>query len=143
MSVWFFVRLGPGDLRPLPPEEMEAFLKAERPLPADSERLVHYVGLEVGEDRGAIMTVGRTWFGRCPVREDGTLDQRAMLAQVNARVAAHSRLADWRPGTDVVVDARDVFEARRRQHETRWEPTESDLTKLKALVNARAGWNIL
>jgi hypothetical protein len=143
MAVWYFLRAGPGDLRPLRPEDMEAFLKAEMPLPADDQRLVHYVGLEVPDGPGPVMHLGRVWFARCPVRRDGKLDQKRMLDQTNARLAVQERLEDWQPGDGVIVDARDAFTARRLQHESRWQPTDADISSLRLLVNRKAGWNIL
>jgi hypothetical protein len=143
MAIWYFLRQGPGQLRPLRADEMEAFLKAQTPLPADDESTVHYIGLEVAEDGDTVTHLGRVWFGRCTVREDGLLDQRAMLNRANARAAAEARLADWQPPSGVVVDARDAFEARRQRHASRWDPTAADLEALRVSVNQRAGWNIL
>jgi hypothetical protein len=143
MTVWYYLRVAPGDLRPLSPSDMESFLRAEQPLPADEDRHVHYVGLEVSKQEDTILDLGHVWFGRCRVKEDGLLDQQAMLAQANARLAAQDRLRDGLPADEVLIDARDVFEARRLLHATRWQPTEIDLRTLQSLVNERAGWNIL
>lgn len=143
MTVWYYLRAAPGDLRPLAAADMESFLRARLPLPADEDRHVHYVGLEVTEQEQAVLDLGRVWFGRCRVREDGLLDQRAMLDQANARLAVHDRLLDGIPTGAGLIDASDVFEARRLLHATRWQPTEIDLRRLQSLVNERAGWNIL
>lgn len=146
MVTWYFLRSAPGELRPLSTEEMESFWRGEIPLPADEERFVHYVGLTMVLTEETPMDIENVWFARCTVKEDGTLDQRAMLAKVNARVDIQRRIttqgAVWPPGQDV-IDARDLFAARRLKQETRWEPTEADLLRLKELINARAGWNML
>lgn len=143
MALWYFLRGDSGALRPLPVEEMEAFLRAEQPLPADEHRLVHYIGLEVAELDGTVTHLGRVWFARCLVHEDGRLDQAAMLQQTKQRLELHGRLEHWLPESGVVVDATDAFEARRLRNETRWEPTEAEVAELRRLVNGKAGWNIL
>ena len=127
MAVWYFLRLGPGDLRPLSAADMESFLRAEVPLPADEEHLVHYVGLEVQVDKETVMDLGRVWFGRCKVHENGLLDQRTMLNHVNARLETQRRLVDWIPGGETVIDASDAFTAKRLHHATRWEPSRPDI----------------
>ena len=120
---------------------------ADGPQPAaDEQRAVHYVGLTVILTDDTPMDIENIWFARCEVKEDGRLDQQAMLARVNARVDIQRRIATqgavWPPGQDV-IDARDLFKERRLQHETRWEPTEDDLVRLRELINTRAGWSLV
>ena len=146
MAIWYFIRVAPGDLRPVSTEEMEAFWRGQRPLPADESQVAHYVGLSVLLNEETPMDIENVWFARCTVKEDGILDQQTMLAKVNARVDIQRRIANqgavWPPGQDV-IDARDLFAARRLAHETRWDPTEADLLCLKELINTRAGWTML
>jgi hypothetical protein len=143
---WYCLRTAPGALAFLAESDMEAFLRGHCPLPADEAQLVHYVGLNVTDDRGTIMGIESAWFARCPVHPNGWLDQQAMLDRARARVDLHRRLTTqgvaWPPGQDV-IDARDAFAARRVQNETRWDPTEEDLTALRKLINDRAGWSVL
>jgi hypothetical protein len=143
MAVWYFLRRDPGQLQPLPVEEMEAFLRAEQPLPADEDQLVHYIGLEVADLEGTVTHLGRVWFGRCLVHADGHLNQEVMLQRTNQRLELQGRLERWQPDGGVLVDASDAFEARRLRNETRWEPSDAEVAELRRLVNERAGWNIL
>lgn len=145
MAIWRYLRVSPGDLRPLDATTMEAFLRGETPLPADERRFVHYVSVQIGEQGGVALGLERLWFARCEVQADGRLDQEAMLRRTNERLEVTRRLLADETGPPglVVVDARDRFRARQLQHESRWEPEEADLDTLRRLVNERAGWALL
>lgn len=143
MCLWYFLRVAPGDLRPLETFEMECFLRGELPLPGDEQRLVHWVGLDVLEEKGTALGVERVWFSRMRAADDGRLDPKATLALINERLKVVERLQQpIETGLDV-VDARDLFVARRLLHERTWRPTEEDVVSLRALVERRAGWAML
>lgn len=143
MCLWYFLRVAPGDLRPLETFELECFLRGELPLPGDVDCCVHWVGLEVEEHRGTPLSVERVWFTRMRTRPDGLLDPKAALARINERLQAVERLQQPIEAGHPVVDARDLFVAKRLMQERTWQPTDHDVRSLRLEVRRRAGWAML
>src|SRR5690606_6343347 len=97
----------------------------------DVDCCVHWVGLEVEEHRGTPLGVERLWFTRMRTRPDGLLDPRAALARIEERLKAMARLQEPVDAGQQVVDARDLFVAKRLLQERTWQPTDEDVRALR------------
>jgi hypothetical protein len=138
-TLWFFQRTAPGEIRCIPNPSMQRFLVGERPLRQDGDGYVRCIGmsLELHDRKPAL--VSRVWFSKIRVTEEGRVDphhrhETAKLA--HAQVAAP-------PSASSVVAAGHRFARRRLSHLAEWRPEERDLVALRALVNTRAGKQML
>ena len=136
-ALWFFQRLGPGEIKRISNPSMQRFLVGERPLPHDGDGFVRCIGmsLELRDKKPA--QVQRVWFSKIRVRDDGRVDphhrpEMARLAQAEAEQTESS-----------VVIAGHRFAQRRLSHLGEWRPEEKDLAALRAVVNNRAGKEML
>ncbi|MCA1827891.1 MAG: hypothetical protein ABR567_19315 [Myxococcales bacterium] len=136
-ALWFFQRLGPGEIKRISNPSMQRFLVGERPLQHDGDGFVRCIGmsLELRDKKPAM--VARVWFSKIRVRDDGRVDphhrhEMAKLAQAQAEQTESS-----------VVSAGHRFAQRRLSHLAEWRPEEKDLVALRTVVNTRAGKEML
>jgi hypothetical protein len=139
-ALWFFQRLGPGEIKRISNPSMQRFLVGERPLPQDGDGFVRCIGMSLELRDRKPATVARVWFSKIRVREDGRVDphhrhQMAKLAAAEAQQVAQVESS--------VVVAGHRFAQRRLSHLGEWRPEEKDLAALRAVVNHRAGKEML
>jgi len=137
-ALWFFHRTAPGQIRRISNPSVRRFLVGERPLPHDGDGFVRCIGMSLELRGKKLSQVKRLWFSKIRVREDGHVDphhrhETVRLARSEAQQAAESS----------VVVAGHRFAMRRLSHLGEWRPEESDLTALRAVVNTRAGKEML
>lgn len=137
-ALWFFLRTSPGELRRISNPSMQRFLVGERPLRDDGDGFVRCIGMSLEMQNRKPAQVQRVWFSKIRVREDGRVDphhrhETVKLAQAKTSHGAHP----------TVVAATHRFAARRLSHMREWHPEERDLTALRAVVNTRAGKEML
>jgi len=139
-TLWFFQRTAPGEIRRIPNPSMQRFLAGERPLPHDGDGFVRCIGMSLELHDRKPAHVARVWFSKIRVNEEGRVDphhrhETARLAQPDAEPPVHS-------GSSVVA-AGHRFARRRLSHLAEWRPEERDLAALRAVVNTRAGKQML
>ena len=137
-ALWFFHRTGPGELRRISNPSMQRFLVGERPLDHDGDGFVRCIGMSVEMQDRKPLHVQRVWFSKIRVRDDGRVDphhrhETVKLARADVTHAAHP----------TVVAATHRFAERRLSHLGEWRPEERDLAALRAVVNTRAGKEML
>jgi len=139
-TLWFFQRTAPGEIRRIPNPSMRRFLVGERALRHDGDGFVRCIGmsLEVHDRKPA--QVARVWFSKIRVNHEGRVDphhrhETAKLAHTETPHAVHS-------GSSVVA-AGHRFARRRLSHLAEWRPEERDLAALRAVVNTKAGKQML
>jgi hypothetical protein len=141
LALWYFLCARPGELRPLPLAQVDAFFSSGGRLP-DDNGVVRYLEVVVQfEDRKAVEVL-RITGSQHRVIADGTLD-RQHLGEVMAlagEAALGGVLAFKRPG---VIDAEHRFARRRLEHVGPWKPSQVELALLRTLVNRKAGRTIM
>jgi hypothetical protein len=139
-TLWFFQRTGPGQIKRIPNPSMQRFLVGERPMPQDGDGFVRCIGMSVELHNNKPATVSRVWFSKIRVKDDGRVDphHRHETAKLAKREAAHLVLAD-----SSVVVAGHRFAERRLSHLGEWRPEQRDLDALRAVVNTKAGKEML
>jgi len=143
VSAWFFLRPRPGELRPLAQRAAQTFISDGGRLPADAEGFVRYAEVIVSlEDRQAVEVL-RVGFFQYRALADGTVDReyvREIMATVPEAAFGWLELSKPPPG---VIGAEHKFAKRRLDHLSQWKPTQDDLSKLRDLVNRKAGREIM
>ena len=139
-ALWFFQRTAPGEIRRITNPLMQRFLVGERALPQDGDGFVRCIGMSLELQNRKPAQVTRVWFSKIRVSGDGRVDphhrhETVKLAQKEARQIAQA-------GSSVVA-AGHRFAARRLSHLGEWRPEEKDLAALRAVVNTRAGKEML
>lgn len=137
-ALWFFQRTAPGEIRRISNPSMQRFLVGERALPHDGDGFVRCIGMSLELHGGKLAQVSRVWFSKIRVREDGCVDPHHR--HETARLARAPQAAT--EGSSVVA-AGHRFAMRRLSHLCEWRPEESDLSALRAVVNTRAGKEML
>lgn len=137
-TLWFFHRTGPGEIRRISNPSMQRFLVGERGLPHDGDGFVRCIGMSLEVQRGKPAIVSRVWFSKIRVNAEGKVDphhrhETAKLAR--AEQAAQAQTS--------VVAAGHLFARRRLLHLGEWRPEERDLAALRAVVNTKAGKEML
>ena len=117
---------------------MQRFPVGARPLQHDGDGFVRCIGMSLELRDRKPATVARVWFSKIRVRDDGRVDphhrhEMAKMAQAEAQQLAESS----------VVVAGHRFAQRRLSHLGEWRPEEKDLVALRAVVNTRAGKEML
>jgi hypothetical protein len=138
-TLWFFQRTAPGEIRRIPNPSMQRFLVGERALRHDGDGFVRCIGMSLELHDRKPAHVARVWFSKIRVNDEGRIDphhrhETAKLARTETR-HAHS-------GSSVVA-AGHRFASRRLSHLAEWHPEERDLAALRAVVNTRAGKQML
>jgi len=139
-TLWFFQRTGPGEIRRISNPSMQRFLVGERALPHDGDGYVRCIGMSVEVQNKRPAQVARVWFSKIRVNEQGRVDphhrhETAKLARTEAEQMARAESS--------VVAAGHRFARRRLSHLGEWRPEERDLTALRAVVNTKAGRQML
>ena len=139
-ALWFFQRTAPGEIKRISNPSMQRFLVGECSLPHDGDGFVRCIGMSLELQDRKPSNVARVWFSKIRVRDDGRVDphhrhETAKLARAEARQVA--------PADPEVVVAGHRFAARRLSHLGEWRPEERDLSALRAIVNTRAGKEML
>lgn len=137
-ALWFFQRTAPGEIRRIPNPSMQRFLVGERSLPHDGDGFVRCVGMSVELKNRKPQAIARVWFSKIRVREDGTVDPHHK--QEVAKLAEDE--VEQRRDTSVII-AGHHFARRRLSNLGEWRPEEKDLDALRAVVNTRAGREML
>ena len=142
-SVWSFLRPQPGELCPVAQREVEEFLSKAGRLQADVDGFVRYAGVIVNLQNRRAVEVLRVGFFQYRALENGRLDRkhfRELMAAVPEAAFGWLRLSKPPPG---VVGAEQRFAKRRLEHLSTWKPTQGELSKLRGLVNSKAGREIM
>jgi hypothetical protein len=117
---------------------MQRFLVGERTLRHDGDGFVRCIGMSLELRNRKPAMVARVWFSKIRVREDGLVDPHH-----RHETAKLARTAGSEGGEASIVSAQHLFAARRLSHLGEWRPEERDLSALRALVNTRAGKEML
>jgi hypothetical protein len=139
-ALWFFQRTAPGEIRRITNPSMQRFLTGERALPHDGDGSVRCIGMSLELHNRKIAQVGRVWFSKIRVRGDGRVDPHHRHETVKLTRAEAQQMAQ---ADSSVVVAGHRFAARRLSHLGEWRPEETDLQALRAVVNTRAGKEML
>lgn len=139
-ALWFFQRTAPGEIRRIQNASMQRFIAGERPLPHDGDGFVRCIGMSVELKNRKPQTVSRVWFSKIRVLEDGRVDphhrhQVVRLAREEAEQLSQAESS--------VIVAGHHFARRRLSNLGEWRPEEKDLEALRAVVNTRAGREML
>jgi hypothetical protein len=139
-TLWFFQRTGPGEIRRIPNSSMQRFLVGERALQHDGDGFVRCIGMSLELLKKKPSNVARVWFSKIRVNHDGRVDphhrhETAKLARAETGQASHAEPS--------VVAASHRFALRRLSHLGEWRPEERDLAALRAVVNTKAGKEML
>jgi len=141
-TLWFFQRTGPGAIRRISNPWMQRFLAGERALRHDGDGFVRCIGMSLEVHGNKPAQVARVWFSKIRVNDEGRVDphhrhETAKLARSETPQAAHSHAGPS------LVAAGHRFAMRRLSHLREWRPEESDLAALRAVVNTKAGRQML
>ncbi len=139
-TLWFFQRTGPGEIRRISNPAMRRFLVGERALTQDGDGFVRCIGMSVEVQNKKPAQVARVWFSKIRVNEEGKVDPHHR--HETAKLARPEDDGMARAGSSVVV-AGHRFARRRLSHLGEWRPEERDLTALRAVVNTKAGRQVL
>jgi hypothetical protein len=143
VSVWTFLRSKPGDIFPVAQRAMDDFLDNTGRLPPDEEGFVRYAQVIVNlENRRAVEILRIGFFQYCALR-NGKLNRRhfrEIMAALPEAALGGLHLSKPPPG---VVSAEHRFAKRRLDQLNTWKPTQGDLSKLRRLVNRKAGREIM
>jgi hypothetical protein len=140
-TLWFFQRTGPGAIRRISNPWMQRFLAGERALRHDGDGFVRCIGMSLEVHGHKPAHVARVWFSKIRVNDEGLVDphHRHETAKLARSETAHG---PSHAGAAVVVAAH-RFAMRRLSHLREWRPEESDLAALRAVVNTKAGKQML
>jgi len=139
-TLWFFQRTAPGEIRRISNPSMQRFLVGERALPQDGDGFVRCIGMSLELHGKKPANVSRVWFSKIRVNDQGKVDphhrhETAKLARTEAQQVVQAESS--------VVVAGHRFALRRLSHLGEWRPEERDLAALRAVVNTKAGKQML
>ena len=143
VSVWTFLRPHPGELHAVTQRAVSEFLSSAGRLPTDAEGYVRYAEVVVNLDNRQAVQLLRVGFYQYRALTNGTLDCghfREIMATVPE--VAFGGLQFTKPKAGV-VSAEHRFAKRRLEHLSLWTPTQGDRSKLRELVNHKAGREIM
>jgi hypothetical protein len=142
-SVWTFLRPRPGELCPVAQRAVDDFLANSGRLPADADGFMRYAQVIVNLENRRAVEVLRVGFFQYRALKDGRINRRhfrEIMAAVPVAAFGWLQLTKPPPG---VVDAEHKFAKRRLEHMSTWKPTHAELSKLRSLVNRKAGREIM
>ncbi len=143
VSVWTFLRSKPGEIFPVAQRAVDDFLANTGRLPADEEGLVRYAQVIVNLENRRAVEVLRIGFFQYRALGNGKLNRRhfrEIMAAVPEAAFGWLQLSKPSPG---VVPAEHRFAKRRLEQLNTWKPTQDELSKLRSLVNRKAGREIM
>jgi len=138
-KLWFFQRTAPGEIRRISNPSMQRFLVGESSLPQDGDGFVRCIGMSVEIQGRKPAQVARLWFSKIRVNGEGRVDPHHRHETAKA---AHPETDHAHAESSVVV-AGHRFALRRLSHLGEWRPEERDLSALRAVVNTKAGKQML
>lgn len=139
VTAWYFLRQGPGDVRPLSRKAFEAFSLGKVLLHGGEDGFVRYVEVLVQLENRRAVSLASVGFFKVRVLGDGRVDPEHRFEVMAAASGIVSGNIPPRAGTPDIVNAEHRFAARRLDRLSRWEPEEADSCALRKLVNRRAG----
>ena len=142
-SVWTFLRPLPGELHAVTQCAVNEFLRSEGRLSADAEGHVRCAQVVVKLENRQAVQVLRVGFYQYRALMNGRLDRRhfrKVMAVVPEVAFGGLQLTKPKAG---VVSAEHRFAKRRLDYLSLWKPTHGDLSKLRELVNLKAGRDIM
>ena len=143
VGIWTFLRSQPGELRPVSQRAVDDFLSRAGRLPVEAEGFVRYAQVIVRLENRRAIEMLRVGFFQYRALKDGRLDRRYFRKIMEAiPEAAFGWLQLEKPPPGVVA-AEHKFAKRRLEHLNTWKPTQDDLSKLRGLVNQKAGHEIM
>ncbi len=137
-ALWFFHRTAPGEIRRISNPSMQRFLVGERPLPHDGDGFVRCIGMSLELQNRKPAIVSRVWFSKIRVRDDGRVDPHHRHETVKLANSAPEEAPEAS-----IVTAAHRFAERRLSNLGEWRPEERDLAALRAVVNTKAGREML
>ena len=143
VSVWTFLRSKPGEIFPVAQRAVDDFLANIGRLPADEEGLVRYAQVIVNLENRRAVEVLRIGFFQYRALRNGKLNRRhfrEIMAALPEAAFGWLQLSKPPPG---VVGAEHRFAKRRLDQLNTWKPTQDELSKLRSLVNRKAGREIM
>ena len=143
VSVWTFLRSKPGEIFPVAQRAMDDFLDNTGRLPADEEGFVRYAQVIVSLENRRVVEVLRIGFFQYRALKNGRLNRRhfrEIVAALPEVALGGLQLCKPPPG---VVSAEHRFAKRRLDRLNTWKPMQGDLSKLRSLVNRKAGRGIM
>jgi hypothetical protein len=139
VSIWTFLRPRPGELRPVAFRAVDDFLTKAGRLPADEEGFVRYAQAIVKLENRRATEVLRVGFFQYRALKDGRLDRRFFRKIMEAIPEAALGWVQVDKPPPGVVAAGHKFAKRRLEHLSTWKPMGDDLSRLRELVNQKAG----
>jgi hypothetical protein len=143
VSVWTFLRSKPGEIFPLAQRAMDDFLTNTGRLPPDEDSLVGVAQVIVNLENRRAVEILRIAFFQYRALKNGKLSRRhfrEIMAVLPEAALGGLRLSKPPPS---VVSAEHRFAKRRLDQLNTWKPTQGDLSKLRSLVNRKAGREIM
>jgi len=143
VSVWTFLRSKPGEIFPVAQRAVDDFLANIGRLPADEEGLVRYAQVIVNLENRRAVEVRRIGFFQYRALKNGRLNRRhfrEIMAALPEAAFGWLQLSKPPPG---LVGAEHRFAKRRLDQLNTWKPTQDELSKLRSLVNRKAGREIM
>jgi hypothetical protein len=143
VSVWTFLRSKPGEIFPVAQRAVDDFFANIGRLPADEKGLVRYAQVIVNLENRRAVEVLRIGFFQYRALRNGRLNRRhfrEIIAALPEAAFGWLQLSKPPPG---VVSAEHRFAKRRLDQLNTWKPTQDDLSKLRSLVNRKAGREIM
>lgn len=122
---------------------MDDFFANTGRLATDEDGFVRCAQVIVNLENRRATEVLRLGFFQYRALDDGRIDpehSRVVMATVHEAALGWLQLTKPPPG---VVDAESKFAKRRLQHMSTWKPTQGELSKLRSLVNRKAGREIM
>ena len=143
VSVWTFLRSKPGEIFPVVQRAVDDFLANTGRLAADADGLVRYAQVVVYLENRRAVEVLRVGFFQYRALKNGKLNRRhfrEIMAALPEVAFGWLQLSKPPPG---VVCAEHRFAKRRLDQLNTWKPTQDELSKLRGLVNHKAGREIM
>jgi hypothetical protein len=143
VSVWTFLRSQPGEIFSVAQRMVDDFLANLGRLPVDEEGLVRYAQVVVNLENRRAVEVLRIGFFQYRALRNGRLNRRhfrEIMAALAEAAFGWLQLSKPPPG---IVGAEHRFAKRRLDQLNTWKPTQDELSKLRSLVNRKAGREIM
>ena len=143
VSVWTFLRSETGEIFPVAQRAVDDFLANTGRLAADEEGFVRCAQVIVNLENRHVVEILRVGFFQYRALRNGRLNRRhfrEIIAALPEAAFGWLQLSKPPPG---VVSAEHRFAKRRLDQLNTWKPTQDDLSKLRGLVNRKAGREIM
>ncbi len=138
VTVWFFHRVRPGQLRPWPLRRFEAFSRGDQPMAPGPDGFVEYAQVVVELENRRAVDIGRVGFFKHRVTAEGKFDRDHLfdvMATATEVISGPMIGVAAEPG---IIEAGHRFAPRRLENLSHWKPSDAERRALRELVNARA-----